>query len=282
MPQKRKLAVENESLVGKLREQARALPCVCNGRWVEGAKEVLARNGHSSEEFIASVRRALRRGAQRGAHVALVGTGGAGKSTLIHPLCEVFSTAEKPKKDSTFPLRAILGAEILMWEDYVHEEKTVRFEELLMVLSGEEVWIANPGPGGAPGYVCTRNHCPCFYTGRGPLRCRKSGSEEENADDRMMESRFTTWRFDAAIPVAEREPNFPQCARCCAAFYAGLHEDGEEAAGAEAAAGAEEDMPAEQTEVVAEAEALAPGGGDAEGPGAAPEEETAAGGRTAV
>ena len=208
----------NLTLPEKLGHQAVALPCECGGRWIPGAVKVLEGNSISPVVFTGAVYTALQLGAVRGANVACIGKGGCGKSTLIESLELVFKCLEKPQSGSTFPLSKIKQHEVILWQDYDHEEATLKFQDLLSLFVGESVGLRMPC---APNEKF-RNTCPCFYSARKPLECppRQGLTYHDMAElTSQMSERFSTFSFTVPLPFAARDKAFPKCGRCAAAFY---------------------------------------------------------------
>ena len=201
------------SLLDKLRAAATEAACVCGGRWQGSAEEILRRNGINGVEFKATVITALREGARRGTNIGLVGSKGCGKSFLVEPLKHIFVAASKPQRGSTFPLATAISADILLWQDYRHHEGTVAWTDLLSFLCGEGIGLRKPGEPNTE----IHNKAPMIYTGRRKMTCTFQEDEEREEYDSMMEDRFQMYFFNAPIP--NQSPTFPQCARCCAAFY---------------------------------------------------------------
>ena len=212
------------TLMDTLRQAASDLTCVCAGRWPDGARLILRNNDIPVRTFCASAIKALTLGAKRGANVACVGRGGCGKSTLIEPLEGIFRTAAKPEAGSSFALANILGAEILLWQDYQHDERTMRFTDLLSLFVGEAITVRRPGAVGQK----HANMSPCFYSGRTPIQPQVSDPGAAAELKEMMDERFTIFSFDHPLPHSLRVPDWPKCGKCCAAFY--LDEGAQDAA----------------------------------------------------
>ena len=204
------------SRLEKLKHAAENCLCCCNGRWKPGIVKILTANGHQTQEFARAVFTALRVGAKRGVNVACVGKGGCGKSTLLESLELVFeSVSAKPERGSSFPLEGAIGADILLWQDYTHDEATVSWTDLLSFVVGESVNVRLP----AASNVKVRNRAPMFYSARGPMKftCRDLDEMREKND--MMEDRFRIFHFSVPLPKEDKDPEFPKCPKCCAEFY---------------------------------------------------------------
>ena len=192
-PQRAMLAVGDR--VGKLRHAA-DWPCTCVPLFCQ--------------DFL----QALTVGAARGVNLASVGPPGCGKSTVFEALDLVYSTSAKPERENTFPLSGILGAEVLLWQEFSWSSKMCAFEDLLQMLAGEKLAIRVP----CARPVQHRNLAPMFYTAWAPL-----GMTSENHDRMVnlngaMSERFTTRSWTRPLPFQGRIPKYPQCACCFAKF----------------------------------------------------------------
>jgi hypothetical protein len=199
----------------KMQRAAETFPCLCAGAWADGATRVLQHNGLSVDAFRQVVCRALQLGAVRHVNVACIGPRGCGKSTLLESLELVFNCHGKPEGGSTFTIGDLPQYDIMLWQDYEHDEGTIRFTDFLSVLCGESLGARNP---------CKlnrkfRNKIPCFLSAHMPVVCGLRDAAKAMRLDGMMEERFTTFTFWNPVPFEHRILNFPQCGRCCAAFY---------------------------------------------------------------
>ena len=130
--------------------------------------------------------------------MACIGRGGCGKSTLLEPLECIYNCAPKPQRGSTFPLTAVVGADVLLWQDYCHSENTVAFSDLLGMLTGESIGIRVPQKAN----VKHRNTAPLFYSGRCEIQCSLRDASEAVRNNEMMSERFTTFRL-SLIHISE-------------------------------------------------------------------------------
>jgi len=201
------------SRMDKLRDAADHVPCCCDGKWEAGAARILKGNKIPANAFCGAVLRALQLGARRTCNLACVGVGGCGKSSLLEPLEAVFNTASKPQKGSTFPLSRVPQADILLWQDYVHDEGTIGFSDLLALLVGEGLDVRMPGQLN----IKCRNEAPMFMSGRTDLEPASKFSEKGAQLCKMMSDRFTVFRF--TLPLTGQKADWPQCGRCAAKFF---------------------------------------------------------------
>ena len=143
-------------------------------------------------------------------------TGGCGKSTLLETFEKIFSSAlEKPQAGSTFAISGIVKSDIILWQDYEHDEKILRISDLCSLLAGESVGIRKPGKVNKK----YRNVAPCFCTGRAQIAHQRVDKKAEAMYNGMIDERFVTFRFANPLPKASRKIDFPQCGRCCAALF---------------------------------------------------------------
>ena len=209
-------AREKKTRMDILQDAEKDLQCVCSGKWQPGAEGILRANSIEPKDFAVAVCKALSQGAVRRANVACVGRGGCGKSSLLEPLELIFECAEKPQGGSSFPFATLPGCDVMLWQDYEHDEGTVRFSDLLALLVGEAVGLRLPGRPNTK----YRNTAPLFYSGRSEIACSRRSSEAEKMFNAMMDERFTVFKFTSPLPMASRKDDWPKCGKCAAAFYA--------------------------------------------------------------
>ncbi|CAJ1454062.1 unnamed protein product [Effrenium voratum] len=196
-----RVAMRQHSRLDTLRDAAMTSPCTCSGS--------------SCSSFCQDVCRALQLGARRGVNLAIVGVPGSGKSMLLEPLDGIFQVMGKPEARSSFPLAGALDAQVLLWQDYKHQDQTVLFEDLLSLTVGEMISVRVPHQKNQT----FRNVAPLFYTSNFPLQVRRPDLEEATRLNQAMAERFCTRQWKMPLPEAERIPDLPRCSRCCAAFY---------------------------------------------------------------
>ena len=142
--------------------------------------------------------------------------GGCGKSTVVEPFEKIFVSLEKPQVGSTFILGDLDKVDVILWQDYEHDEKMLRISDLCSLLAGESVGIRKPGKTNTK----HRNTAPCIYTGRAAISCQRTDKRAERMYNGMIAERFRIFEFVKPLPMADRDVDFPQCARCCACMFA--------------------------------------------------------------
>ena len=146
--------------------------------------------------------------------MAIVGAPGCGKSTVFEALPCVYKVCAKPQRECTFALAGVLDAEVLLWQEWAWERKTVAWEDMLSLLCGENLGIRLPS---APP-VTHKNAAPMFFTAWAPLRMRCADMEQMITMNRAMTERFKTRVWTRPLPMQGRYPTFPQCG-CCFGKY---------------------------------------------------------------
>lgn len=206
------------TLMQKLAAVAANGQCSCGGCWAEGAKAILDANRIDPAVFCGAVRYALEMGARRGVNIACVGERGCGKSTLLESLELIFSCFPKPQAGSTFALANLVDCDVILWQDYFHNERTVQFTDLLSLFVGETIGVRHVGKNAS-----FKNKAPIFYSGLMPMRCGLSDRTIAEKLNGMMDDRFTIFSFTTEIPREHRRPDWPKCGTCAAAFFLGSH-----------------------------------------------------------
>ena len=200
--------------IDKLKACARDVPCTCGGVWKPGAARVLNNNAENIPRFGRDVCRALALGARRGVNMAVVGEPGSGKSMIFKPLDDIYKTMAPPESGSSFPLSALLDAEVLLWQDFEFEASTIQFSDLLRLLVGEKIGIRLPGSQNVP----FKNSSPLFYTSNQKIATFRMPAANAMKKNQAMDERFAVRVWSRSLPLAERQADFPTCAPCFANF----------------------------------------------------------------
>ena len=209
------LALRRSTRLDLLYKASVSLPCVCNGIWIPGAMRVLDNNNEDIAVFCRDVRRALDVGCKRGTNIAIIGEPGCCKSMLFEPFDGIFDVMGKPESKSSFPLAGVLDAQVLLWQDWKHNDATILFEDILSLIVGERMAIRCPFKKN----VSFRNTSPLFYTSNSPLYVARHNFEEMARLNAAMSERFCTRTWLIPFPKTDRIADFPRCSCCCAKFF---------------------------------------------------------------
>ena len=207
------------TLLAKLHECATSRRCDCGGVWKAGAAFVLQNNSEDPLRFGRDICRALALGAKRGVNMALVGEPGSGKSMILQPLESIFQTMPPPEDGSTFPMCGLIDAEIILFQDFEYDPKTVNFQDLLRLLVGERMGVRVPGQKN----VFCNNRAPMFYSALEKIAPKDIKCSEQTLQRKTvaMDEHFTIRTWDHRLPPWKRVPDFPHCAACFASFMLG-------------------------------------------------------------
>ena len=154
-------------------------------------------------------------GSKRGTNIAVIGEPGCCKSMLFEPFDGIFHVMGKPENKSSFPLAGVLDAQVMLWQDWKHNDATILFEDILSLIVGERMDIRCPFKKNES----FRNTSPLFYTSNSPLYVVRHDPAEMTRLNTAMSERFCTRIWRNPFHIAERLAEFPRCSRCCAAFF---------------------------------------------------------------
>ena len=108
-----------------------------------------------------------------------------------------------------------LEAQLLVWNEWKHNDSIVLFEDLLALIKGELMEIRVPCKKNVP----HRNTAPLFFTSNSPLYVVRQDPSAMVKLNTAMNEAFCTRVWAIPLPKAERIANFPRCGRCCANFF---------------------------------------------------------------
>ena len=90
--------------------------------------------------------------------MAIVGQPGSGKSMIFQPLELIYQTMPAPEAGSTFAMSGLVDAEIVLWQDFEYDHKTVNFQDLLRMLVGEKLPFRDLRPEPAAALITKDDH----------------------------------------------------------------------------------------------------------------------------
>ena len=134
---------------------------------------------------------------------------------ILQPLESIYKTMPPPEDGSSFPLSGLVDAEILLWQDFEYQSKTLNFTDLLRLLVGERIGVRIPGQKN----ISCNNTSPLFYSALEKITpCRRAPALTFNRKAQAMDERFTIRQWARPLPLERRKADFPHCAACFASF----------------------------------------------------------------
>ena len=194
-------------------QQAAESPCTCArpGDWKAMALELLRLQKISPAEFAGVVLTAIRSGSSKGANVFIHGTTTSGKSWIVDPLRVIYKCHLTPPKKSGFPLQELPLKEVILWQDFRHDEDVLSWGSLLLLFEGTEITIRRPRTEYL-GDVDYKVRQPVFVTSAAPMT--HPGEEEQ----KMMDVRFHFIHFGKTVP-SKQVRKVPPCGACFASLW---------------------------------------------------------------
>jgi len=116
-------------------------PCVCDGRWIPAAEEILHQNGILSSYFKERVALNLAKVPKKGLAVFLYGPTTCAKSWLLNPLILIFKCFVSQQAGSSFQLAGLPGKEVVILHEFEMSDKGVDVNTLKLWWGGEPFGI---------------------------------------------------------------------------------------------------------------------------------------------
>jgi len=204
-------------------EEATHTNCVCGGRWIPAAEELLQNNRIAPDAWRAAMVQAMRHGRKKGSVVTHVGIAGTeGKSFLFKPIHEVFGADNifiTPAKNN-FPLLGLERKRVSVLDDWRFNEDAVSYNLQLLWFENAPIIIARP-QNEFSGHLKYAKDDPVFIsTLEADLLTATKGCKD--GDVLMMLKRLKVFRF--VEPILHVDDTLPPCAACFSQYL--LHGQG--------------------------------------------------------
>ena len=197
--------------------------CICGGRAVPGWELILVLNKIDITAYRASLLAAFQGGGGKGLNHLYIGAPSTGKTALTRPILALFDTFAfvKPQKDTTFALEGLIGAQVVVWNDFRWPLPPLSWGDLLNMLDNEPFRVAVPKVDGAKDYHWNREgkeDVLCVLTSNVPV-VHISGGAVNIVETAAWNERFgaNTYTFNAPLPNKDtRFKQWGKCTRCYA------------------------------------------------------------------
>lgn len=207
----------------QLLEESKDGECVegCEGKWLEGAKQVLNNQEIAISVFCTAVYNALSKGRGKYRNIYLHGRSNCGKTFILSPLKTIYKTFCNPATGS-FAWIGAEQAEVIFLNDFRWQPTIIAWADLLQALEGDTIHLP------APKNFCQKDielssDTPFFATSDAPLVLIRGGAVDK-ANTEMMEVRWRFFHFWKTIPVSQQKEIKP-CGHCFASFILGNRAD---------------------------------------------------------
>ena len=186
--------------------------CEPKGEWKKMALELLHLQEIPARDFASAILRALDTGASKGSNVFIFGTTSSAKSWILDPLRGIYRCHLTPPPRSGFPLQELPSKEVILWQDFRHDDHVLPWNTLLLLFEGTEITIRRPRTeyAGDKDFTVTQ---PAFITSAAKLVHPEGGDEQL-----MMEARFNFFHFRRPVPPGSVR-KVPPCASCFASLW---------------------------------------------------------------
>ena len=199
----------NLSRIDMLREAGKD-GCVCEGKWLQCACEILVKNGLHKNAFAESIYVLLLHGRGKYRNLMITGPANCGKTFIFNPLREIYKTFTNPAT-GTFAWVGAELAEVIFLNDFRWNPKLLPWHDLLLLLEGQTVHLPAPKSHYACDIVFEKS-TPILCTGKQPLVYISGGSVDERETE-MMSVRWKCFSFSYQIPACQ-QVNVASCAYC--------------------------------------------------------------------
>ena len=186
----------------------------CEGKWIQAATDLLQRNEIDLHVFCKAVYSLLQCGRGKYRNIFIHGPANCGKTFILSPLKEIYSTFCNPAT-GTFAWVGAEEAEIIVLNDFRWKPSIIAWSDMLQLLEGDVMHLP------APKNFCKRDielskDTPVFATADAPMVLIKGGGIDR-ANTEMMNVRWRFFHFWRQIPPAEQQQLIP-CGPCFATF----------------------------------------------------------------
>ena len=198
--------------------------CICGGRAVPAWEQILCLNHIDVDAYCASLYCMFEAGGGKGNNHLYIGAPNSGKTALTRAPLSLFGGTAfvKPQVGTTFILAGLIGAKVLVWNDFRWPHPPLAWGDLLNMLDNEGFGVGVPKGDGAQDYQWNAKgdesiigwlttNVPIVYI---------SGNSINQAETNAFNERFGdtgVYYFTAALPKPDKRYKvWLRCTRCYA------------------------------------------------------------------
>ena len=117
--------------------------CVCQGEWLECAKEILHNNGIEQNTFAHAIVKLLAMGRGKGRNLYITGPANCGKPFILDPLRIIYKPFVSPATCSYVWL-GVEDTEVIFLNDFRYTPAILPWSDMLLLLESHVVHFAAP------------------------------------------------------------------------------------------------------------------------------------------
>ena len=217
---------ENINRIEKLQEHAEK-PCLCGGRWLDCAKDLLVKNNIGYDDFSQALYNSLEKGRGKHLNVLLYGPGDCGKTFLLAPVFDLLPNVFSNPASSTFGWMGVEKSNLIFLNDLRWAPRgpqtggNIDWSDFLNLLEGLKVTL--PAPMNThSSHLEVAKRMPIFATSVAEVRywvrdINEPQTERHHLENRMMKPRWNPFKFSYQI-AEEDKIQVPKCTTCFAKF----------------------------------------------------------------
>ena len=141
--------------------------CICQGEWLQCAKQILCNNGIEQSIFADAVITLLAMGRRKGCNIYITGPVNCGKTFILDPLQVIYNTVLSPATCS-YAWLGVEDKEVIFLNDFRYTPAILPWNDRLLLLEGHTVHFAAHKTTYARDIEFTSD-TPVFATSKSPI-----------------------------------------------------------------------------------------------------------------
>ena len=221
-----KSMIENEHInrVEMLQQKSQS-QCLCEGKWLACAKDILLKNDILRKTFCDTVFKAIEKGRYKHLNILITGPVDCGKTFILNPVCDLFPDIFQNPASSTFGWLGVKKSNLIFLNDFRWSPRKkggyIDWADLLKLLEGGHVTLPAPMNSNTQHIEVTKT-MPIFATSSEEVHYWINHPDEPITDrhrieNAMMKSRWHVFEFTHQFKKAEKI-DVPKCVSCFSRF----------------------------------------------------------------
>jgi len=214
------MAKEHINRIEMLQQKSKS-PCLCEGKWLACAKDILLKNDILQKTFCDTVFQAIEKGRYKHLNILITGPVDCGKTFILNPVCDLFPDIFQNPASSTFGWLGVKKSNLIFLNDFRWSPRKkggyIDWADLLKLLEGGHVTLPAPMNSNTKHIEVTKT-MPIFATSSEEVHYWINHPDEPITDrhrieNEMMKSRWHVFKFTHQFKKAEKI-DVPKCVTC--------------------------------------------------------------------